>query len=234
MPKPFRSTISTKSIDEISARLGEARDEMPPILIKPLNYYMAIMAGLFLLSLIGLLWMLPLKLLFILFGQGHLTDSWAWVIGFGIGISLLLIVGGVGCFMLIAAWQQPLRRNDHLRIALPALCIALLIAFVIWLAFQPFTSPPTPFDQLRMIGAGIAFIALITWQTSDEVKGQRHSFRTILQVIGAISLSCWICIFVARKAFAPDEANPELWRNLQELLMIIGFLLSTIFRPTAK
>jgi hypothetical protein len=234
MPKPFRSTISAKSIDELSARLGEARDEMPAALIKPFNYYMAIMAALFLLSLSGLLWVLPLALIFSLFGQRHLADSWHWASWFGIGISSLFIVGGLACFKLIAAWQQPLRRGDHLRIALPALCIALLIACVVWLALQPFSSPPTPFDQLRMIGAGVAFIALITWQTSNDVQRQPHSFSTMLQVIGAIALICWITVFVARNAFAIDAANPELWRNFQGILLVIGLLLNITFPSLAK
>ena len=231
MPKPFRSAISTKSIDELKARMGMANHDQPPSApqdtLNPILMALIIILASYWFVLIVAM---PVLLLLLVFGVGDWTVEWLWAAGYGV-IGLALFGVGFTCFALAAAWDDPEERWKHLRELLGIFGGALLVILLVALFAGPLDSPPSRFDQVRLVGAGASFILLSGWHMLKDLRKRGYSFRSYMRLISICALNVAVTIFVIDRAFEPTFLESELAKGVRLMMTAVGLVLYNLF-PT--
>jgi hypothetical protein len=229
MPKPFRSTISAKSIDELSVGMAIGRDDMPPTLQESFDHFFLIALSLLVLCWGALLVGALLLLFLLVLGTISWNATWLWAAGFLSFGSTLFLLGGIVYFQLIAAWQQPESRQKHIRAALLALSGVFGIVMLLWMAVQPIRPPLTLVDQLRLIVTGGLLIAVLCGNEVGNLRKYGWRSRPVLiRMLGAIMLSASMVLSYILLAQERDALAE--WRVMQMLLQYGGLMLLLITR----
>jgi preprotein translocase subunit SecE len=236
MHKPFRSTLSNKTIAEISAKMGLPGFEGRPGLQQYYENY--ILISLVLLLFFGMLALgsAPVILLLALFQGPNWTVEWLLFFGVGVVASICLMAG-IAIIHLLVQLQSPLERQNRTQHLFVLIGMIVFFILLTWLALQRPDSPRSPIDYIRVTATGLLGLALYVNIVISELRKYGWRSRTaVVRFIGSLLVVMGIVIAFSGVAF---ELSRIAWWSPIQLFGItvqnIGLILSIGFRlPDAQ
>jgi hypothetical protein len=236
MQKPFRSTLSNKTIAEIKAKMGLPGFEGRPRLQRVFEWYSAILA-LFLASFwVCMFAAAPLLVMLALFNGLNWTVEWLMLAAGGFLVSLVL-VAGLPFLEIFTDEQQPGARKQSIHMLVGITGLVLLLVLLGWWIIDRSRPPLSITEQARLVCACILGVGFLMWAAVSEVRTYGWRSRsTLLRFIGYLLLSITIIIFFAGQAFALQHSLWwEMVDDIRFVAQIAGFsLLGLVRKPDAS